>query len=59
MTDEQCREFEKEDIPFGAYVGKRIGTAENNVLAYLRWLADQTFIDQLRKYLANETIARQ
>ena len=56
MTDAECREFEKEGVPFGKFAGHRVGEAG---LEYLRWLSDQTFIDQLRKYLANETISRQ
>ena len=36
-------------------MGQRISLVR---IEYLRWLADQTFIDQLRKYIANETIAQ-
>lgn len=58
MTDEQAREFEKEEIPFGRNCGVRVGDMVVDI-DYLHWLADQTFIDDLRRYLANETIARQ
>ena len=56
MTDEQARRFEKENIPFGQHANTRVGSVP---LQYLRWLADQPFIDELRAYLANETVARQ
>lgn len=57
MTDEQAKAFEKEELPFGKYVGQPVGDLEYRSLDYLRWLADQTFIDDLRRYLANETVA--
>lgn len=56
MTDEQAHRFEKEIIPFGQHANTRVGSVP---LQYLRWLADQPFIDELRAYLANETVARQ
>lgn len=59
MSDEQAREFEKEEVPFGRFAHMRVGSANPEVLPYLRWLADQTFIDDLRRYLANETTQRQ
>jgi hypothetical protein len=56
LTDEQAREFEKQEVPFGQHARQRVADVP---LGYLRWLADQIFIDQLRAYLANETIEKQ
>ncbi len=48
------------EVPFGQHQGDRINdiaaTAEGR--RYLRWYADTTFQDQLRRYLANPDIAR-
>ena len=69
MTDAQAREFEKERVPMGILKDRRVGDVmalrevpqlyEQSGPEYLKWLADQTFIDDLRRYLANETVARQ
>ena len=56
MTNLEARKFEKQTCPFGQYATQRIAGVP---LDYLRWLSDQTFVDDLRRYLANETIARQ
>lgn len=59
MTDEQAHEFEKEEIPFGQYKAYKVGSVMELNPVFLYWLANQTFVDDLRRYLANETIARQ
>lgn len=56
MTDTESREFEKEICPFGQYATQRMSAVP---LDYLKWLSDQTFIDDLRRYLANDMIMRQ
>ena len=64
MSDEEAREFRKETIRFGQFSGRSVQFVEDRTiidheeqdtgLGYLRWLADQDFTDQLRRYLARD-----
>jgi uncharacterized protein (DUF3820 family) len=61
MTDSEARRWQANtEMPFGRYQGDWINdiaaTAEGR--RYLRWYADLTFQDELRRYLANPDVAR-
>lgn len=70
MSDAEARGFEKETVPLSSLKGKTVAQAMETRVAlqighldvsgpeHLLWLADQTFVDDLRRYLANETVAR-
>jgi len=53
MTDEESKRFGKELIPFGEFQGKSIDEVP---LDRLWWYADQTFVDDLRRYLQSDRI---
>ena len=53
MTGPEARRFGDELIPFGEFRGKRIDEVPLDRLA---WYADQTFVDDLRKYLASDRV---
>lgn len=61
MPDIKLRRFEATAVPYQQYKGQSVG----NVMAtadgreFLAWVAAQSFIDELRDYLANPTIARE
>lgn len=61
MTDGQSRNFERRPVPFGQYAQRTVGNvmADPDGRNYLVWLSEQTFIDDLRDYLANPTIAQE
>ena len=61
MTAEQAKDFEKQRFPFGANSGMTVSNAMSENDGYCQWLldtsadkarADQTFVDDLRRYLA-------
>jgi hypothetical protein len=52
MTAEQAKEFEKERFPFGANSGMMVSDAMSDNDGYCQWLANQSFVDDLRRYLA-------
>jgi hypothetical protein len=56
MTDGDAREFEETLMPFGDNIGKPIKHVR---LSYLCWLADQRFIDRLRRYLKSPSVQRE
>lgn len=53
MTDAEAKSFGAEKIPFGKFSGRRI---DDVPLSYLHWYADQSFQDDLRKYLDSERV---
>lgn len=53
MTDVQAKAFGSQLLPFGEYYGKRV---DDVPLARLQWYADQTFIDDLRRYLDSKRV---
>ena len=56
MTDKEARLFGKERIPFGEFVGKQV---DQIPLERLRWYSDQTFVDDLRRYLDSGRVKRE
>jgi len=53
MTVRDAHDFGRQQMPFGEYVGKAV---DHVPLDYLQWLADQTFVDDLRRYLESERL---
>lgn len=53
MSQEEARVFGKQLVPFGEFSGRRVDDAP---LDRLQWYADQTFTDNLRRYLESERI---
>jgi hypothetical protein len=56
MTDGEARLFGKQPMPFGQHVGTRI---DDVPLDYLRWYADETFQEDLRRYLESNRVKRE
>jgi hypothetical protein len=60
MSDEHCRFFEKQPMPFGKYRDWKIDDVISREPAYLDWLVrateEDTFKADLRRYLANPSI---
>ncbi len=55
MTDEECRVFEQEVVPFGKFAGLSLGGVP---LGYLDWLDGlPNFRNQLNRYLRNKQVA--
>jgi hypothetical protein len=53
MSDGEVQRFEREMIPFEAFRGKLV---KDVPLERLQWYADQTFVDQLRRYLRSKRV---
>jgi len=53
MTNDQCSKFERKEMPFGKYHGKRI---INVPLDYLIWLSEDEFQRDLKRYLSSPRI---
>lgn len=56
FTSAESRVFGKTRIPFGEFSGESVDSVN---LTRLRWYGDQTFIDNLRRYLASDRIQRE
>ena len=56
MTAMEAKRFGKRTIPFGQFVGKMI---DDVPLERLQWYADQTFVDDLRRYLESDRVGRE
>jgi hypothetical protein len=57
MTNEKARLWgQTAEIPFGQHSGSKVDAVP---LEYLCWLADQRFIDLLRRYLASPRIQQE
>lgn len=56
MTEEESIRFDKVEVPFGIHNGKPVKDVE---LSYLEWIADQRFVDELRRYLDSDRIQEQ
>lgn len=57
MTNAEYDRFHESEIPFGRYRGNKVGTG-GETLDYLVWIANQTFIDELRRFLKHGTSLR-
>ncbi len=57
FTNEEAREFGKTQLPFGVHKGDLVRDAFEMRPNYLVWLANTTFIDDLRRYLASPAVA--
>lgn len=60
MTDEECKKFEKEEIPFGKHKGETIEWLFEHERSYLDWVAENVlseFGEKLQRYLANPSFA--
>lgn len=53
MTNEEAATFGRSLVPFGQFQGQPTGDVS---LALLEWYADQRWVDDLRRYLANERV---
>jgi uncharacterized protein (DUF3820 family) len=53
MTDKEARLFGMQPMPYGEYVAKPV---DDVPLPRLQWYADQTFTDDLRRYLESSRI---
>lgn len=53
MSDGEVQRFDKELVPFEAFRGKMV---KDVPLDRLEWYADQTFVDQLRRYLRSKRV---
>lgn len=54
MSDQEAGLFGRtERVPFGEFVGKRV---DDVPLERLQWYADQTFVDDLRRYLQSDRV---
>lgn len=53
MDKQEAVQFGNEVMPFGGYVGKRV---DDVPLERLWWYADQSFIDDLRRYLRSKRV---
>lgn len=54
MTQQQAKLFGNQPMPYGQFQGKRIDEVP---LDRLQWYADQSFTDDLRRYLTAERIS--
>lgn len=71
MNDEEAREFRKEELVYGVAKGMTIAEIESSHdeakfkysdgsgLGYLRWIANDDFQEQLRRYLARDEFKNQ
>jgi hypothetical protein len=53
MADIEAKRFGKQLMPYGEFSGWRV---DNVPLERLAWYADQTFTDDLRRYLKSERV---
>lgn len=53
MADKQAKLFGSERLPFGEFVGQRV---DDVPMDRLQWYADQTFTDDLRRYLESDRV---
>ena len=53
MTQQEARDFGSETVPFGKFNNVAVDSVP---MDWLRWLADQTFVDDLRRYLESERV---
>ena len=53
MTQQEARNFGSVTVPFGKYNNVAV---DNVPMDWLQWLADQTFVDNLRRYLESERV---
>ena len=56
MTDVEAARFGKQLMPYGEFAGKRV---DDVPLERLAWYADQTFTDDLRRYLKSDRVQRE
>lgn len=56
LTDKQARSFGRTLVPFGEFAGKPV---DDVPLERLHWYADQTFVDDLRRYLDSDRVGRE
>lgn len=57
MTNAEYDRFHESEIPFGRFRGNKVGTG-GDTFEYLIWIANQTFIDELRRFLKHPTSVR-
>ncbi len=55
MDDEEARKFEKTKVPFAWCDGKSVGETD---FAVLDRICGYTFVDDLRRYMANASVQR-
>ncbi len=53
MSDKEAKLFGHTTIPFGRHAGERV---DDIPMSYLTWLADDGFIDNVRRYLKSDRI---
>ena len=53
MEDKRAKLFGSQKMPFGQDVGSRV---DDVPMELLQWYADQTFTDDLRRYLASDRV---
>lgn len=53
MTQQEARDFGSVTVPFGKFNNVAV---DNVPMDWLVWLADQTFVDDLRRYLESERV---
>ena len=56
MDDGESKRFGAKKLPFGKCVGQRVDDVPSELL---QWYADQTFTDELRRYLLSDRIRRE
>ena len=56
MTDVESKRFGKQLVPYRAFEGRRV---DDVPLERLAWYADQTFTDELRRYLKSDRVQRE
>ena len=53
MDDGRAKLFGSTRLPFGEFVGQRV---DDVPMERLQWYADQTFTDELRRYLESDRV---
>ena len=61
MTGDETKAFESQKIRWGLHKDSTIGQVMSTTdgRKYLRWMADQTFVDELRRYLENDSVKKE